>query len=51
MNDHVIIERLKKRIKWYVKDRQFNNRRGHFGTTLHYDAIIDELQKILGEEK
>jgi len=46
-----IEERMKKRIEWYVKDNQRCSRDGYHGTQLHYDAIIEELQKILGEEK
>jgi len=43
-----IKERLEKRIEWYIKDRQLNNQKEYYGVTLHYDAIIEELQKILG---
>ncbi|HEC63969.1 hypothetical protein LCGC14_2849530 [marine sediment metagenome] len=43
-----IVELLKKRREFYKKDLHECNKKGLFGTSVHYNAIIEELNLISG---
>jgi len=46
--DHEIVNRLRERYEWFKKDNERCINSGHKGTALHYDAIIEVLNFVLG---